>query len=445
MLKHLALKHLALHVVGGAVLLVFSPSVTFAEGATFGKDIAPILNRSCVTCHRPGEAAPMSLIGYENVRPWLRSIAKKVVAREMPPWSADPSRSVKFQNDPTLSQAEIDVITRWIDAGAPKGADPIPAPPTVAEGWRDASGREPDYVLTLPGYAVPAVASKETARMLDPVFYVKVPFDADKWVRASQARPDQRAVVHYMDLNIVELPDGTAPGPDGLLPAAAAQTVREIDFLTANFRPGAGYESFPAGSARRLPGGSNRYFQITMHYQPNGTAMQDHSRFGFWFEATAPAAEIVKSPITAGLVTAEGKEVFNGASPKAGPTLRTKVYYPTIPANTSRFEVTSIQAVTTPITIYELTPHAHNRATDFKYTLVYPDGREQALLTVPKYDESWQYAYLLAQPVNVPAGSKIVVVAHYNNSLSNRTVTTPDQPGSDMFMPLMQSSAEAHH
>src|SRR5712671_3264480 len=182
-------KHLALHVVGGAVLLVLAPSVTSAAGATFGKDIAPILNRSCVSCHRPGEAAPMSLIGYDNVRPWLRSIAKKIVAREMPPWSADPSRSVKFQNDPTLSQAQIDTITRWIDAGAPRGGDPIPAPPAVAEGWRDASGREPDYVLTFPGYAVPAVASKETARMMDPVFYVKVPFDSDKWVRASQARP----------------------------------------------------------------------------------------------------------------------------------------------------------------------------------------------------------------------------------------------------------------
>ena len=107
--------------------------------------------------------------------------------------------------------------------------------------------------------------------------------------------------------------------PDGLLPAAAAQTVREIDFLTANFRPGAGYESFPSGSARRLPGGSNRYFQITMHYQPNGTAMQDRSRFGFWFGPTAPAAEIVKSPITGGLVTAEGKEVFNGAIAEGRP------------------------------------------------------------------------------------------------------------------------------
>jgi len=419
--------------------------MAFGAGETFGKDVAPILNRSCVTCHRPGEAAPMSLIGYENVRPWARSIRQKVTAREMPPWSADPAHSVKFQNDPTLSAAEIDVIAKWVDAGAPKGSDPIPAPPTFAEGWRDASGRAPDYVLTLPAaYAVPAESTRETARMLDPTFYVKVPFDSDKWIRAAQARPDQRGVVHYMDLNIVEFPAGTTPGADGQVPAAAAQAAQEIDFLTANFRPGAGYESFPTGAARRLPAGGNRYFQITMHYAPSGTAVQDRSTFGFWFGPTAPAAEIVKAPITAGVVMAEGKEVLNGASSsmKGGATLKTKVYYPTVPANTPRFEVTSVQPFTVPTTIYELMPHAHNRATDFKYTLVFPDGREQVLLTVPKYNEDWQFGYLLTEPIKVPAGSKIIVVAHYDNSATNRTVTAPSKPGSDMFMPTMQSSVD---
>jgi hypothetical protein len=108
---------------------------------------------------------------------------------------------LKFQNDPTLSSAEIDLIARWVDAGAPKGSDPIPAPPTFAEGWSDSSGREPDYVLTPPvTYAVPAESGRESARMLNPTFYVKVPFDSDRWIRAAQARPDQRSVVHYMDL-----------------------------------------------------------------------------------------------------------------------------------------------------------------------------------------------------------------------------------------------------
>lgn len=102
----------------------------------------------------------------------------------------------------------------------------------------------------------------------------------------------------------------------------------------------------------------------------------------------------------------------------------------------------SVQPISSPITIYELMPHAHNRAADFKYTLVYPDGREQVLLTVPRYDESWQFGYLLAEPLKVPAGSKMVVVAHYDNSARNKTVKTPGEPGSDMFMPTMQYSVD---
>ena len=173
-----------------------------------------------------------------------------------------------------------------------------------------------------------------------------------------------------MDLNVVEFPDGAAP-PAVVVQATGAAVIgsgREIDFLTANYRPGYGYEAFPSGSARRLKGGRQRYFQITMHYEPNGTAVQDRSSFGFWFASAAPATEIVKAPITAGVITADGKPVFDGASTKVGPTLATKVYYPMVPANTSRFEVVSVQPVTAPLTIYELLPHAHNRASDFKCT-----------------------------------------------------------------------------
>lgn len=440
-------RHIVVTLGLGLAAILASPSVAGAAGETFGKDIAPILNRSCVSCHRPGEAAPMSLIGYENVRPWVRSIRQKVTARQMPPWSADPAQSVKFRNDPTLSQAEIDVIARWIDAGAPAGSDPVPAPPRLAEGWSDASGREPDYVLTLPApYAVPAVAGPKSGAMLNPIFYVKVPFDTDQWIRAVQARPDGRGVVHYMDLNIVEFPAGvTPPDPAAQGTGARGQAPHEIDFLTSNFRPGSGYESFPERAARRLPAGGNRYFEITMHYQPNGTAVTDRSSFGFWFSPTAPAAEIVKAPVTAGVITADGKEVFSAASrPTAGPTLRTKVYYPVVPANAARFEVVGIQPIPSAITIYELMPHAHNRASDFKYTLVYPDGREQVLLTVPKYEENWQFGYLLAEPLKVPAGSRMIVVAHYDNSARNRTVTTPGEPGSDMFMPTMQYAVDVN-
>lgn len=170
-------------------------------------------------------------------------------------------------------------------------------------------------------------------------------------------------------------------------------------------------------------GGKQRYFQITMHYAPNGTAVEDRSTFGFWFAPTAPAPEIAKAPITAGVITADGKTVFDGANVKVGPTLQTKVYYPTVPANTSRFEVVSVQSVTAPLTIYELMPHAHNRASDFKYTVVFPDGREQLLLSVPRYDETWQFAYRLATPLHVPAGARIVV----GRTTTTRRATGPSR------------------
>lgn len=432
-------RHRLWFVAGALGVVLLAPEPAFAANETYVKDVAPILNRSCVGCHRPGEAAPMSLVGYENVRPWVRAIRQRVASRQMPPWTADPDGSVPFENDPSLSQEEIEVIGRWVEAGSPRGEGTEPSAPTLVRGWTDSSGRAPDYVLELPvPYTVPA--SGGSAGVLNPTFYVPVPFDVDKWIRAVQALPDQRGVVHYMDLNIVEFPEGTAP-PATVVQDTGAAVIgsgREIDFLTANYRPGYGYESFPAGSARRLKGGSRRYFQITMHYASNGTVVEDRSTFGFWFTPAAPSSEIVKVPITGGVVTADGKIVFDGAKAKAGPTLQTKVYYPIVPANTSKFEVVSIQTITTPVTIYELMPHAHNRASDFKYTVVFPDGREQALLTVPRYDETWQFAYRLATPLQLPAGAKLVVVAHYNNSASNRTVTTPAKPGSDMFMPVMQ-------
>ena len=141
----------------GLAAVLFAPPAARAANETYVKDVAPILNRSCVGCHQPGEAAPMSLVSYESVRPWVRAIRARVVARQMPPWTADPEGSVAFENDPSLSRDEIDLITRWVDAGAPRGEGTEPPPPTLARGWVDSSGRAPDYVLELPvAYAVPA-------------------------------------------------------------------------------------------------------------------------------------------------------------------------------------------------------------------------------------------------------------------------------------------------
>ena len=116
---------------------------------TFAKDVAPIMFEKCTSCHRAGEVAPMTFLSYEDVRPWAKVIRGKVVAREMPPWGADPDHSLKMRNDRSLSKQQIDTIVAWVDGGAPKGSDAdMPPMPKFAEGWT--FGREPDYVLEMP-------------------------------------------------------------------------------------------------------------------------------------------------------------------------------------------------------------------------------------------------------------------------------------------------------
>src|SRR5262245_26866141 len=123
---------------------------------TFTKDVAPILFDKCASCHRPGEIGPMTLLSYEDARPWARAIKSKVTAREMPPWGADPKNSLKMRNDRSLTDAQIATIAAWVDGGSPRGdLKDLPAQPTFAEGWT--YGREPDYVIEMPlEFKIPA-------------------------------------------------------------------------------------------------------------------------------------------------------------------------------------------------------------------------------------------------------------------------------------------------
>src|SRR5918996_1489680 len=130
--------------------LAVQPTAAAASAPpTYTKDIAPILFKHCAQCHRPGEVAPMSLLSYDDVRPWAKAIKSKVVSREMPPWGADSSQSLKMRNDPSLSEAQIDTIVAWVDAGAPRGNDAdMPPAPKFATGWTH--GSEPDFVMEMP-------------------------------------------------------------------------------------------------------------------------------------------------------------------------------------------------------------------------------------------------------------------------------------------------------
>src|SRR5580700_4687810 len=165
------------HVLVGYVLAVgLFPAGIFAQtpGPSFGKDIAPILYAKCAMCHRPGEVAPMSLMSYNEVRPWAKAIKARILTRQMPPWDAE-GEPGKWRNDRRLSQAEIDKIAAWVDAGAPHGDDgDMPAPPKFAQGWNHPSGRPPDLIIEAPEMKVPAEGESPWQFV-----YVKLPFKGD--------------------------------------------------------------------------------------------------------------------------------------------------------------------------------------------------------------------------------------------------------------------------
>ena len=179
------------------------PAAGFGQKAvpSYGKDIAPLLYEKCAMCHRAGEVAPMSLMSYNEVRPWARAIKEKVVLRQMPPWYAE-GEPGKWHNDRRLSQAEIDKIVAWVDEGAPRGNDSdMPAPPQFAQGWNHPSGRPPDLIIEAPEMKVPAEGESPWQ-----FAYVKLPFQGDVWVESSQVVPGNRAVVHHVLVMSATLP-----------------------------------------------------------------------------------------------------------------------------------------------------------------------------------------------------------------------------------------------
>ena len=164
----------------------------------------------------------MSLLSYEDVRPWARAIKSKVVNREMPPWGADPAHSLKMRNDRSLTQAQIDTIVAWVDGGAPKGSDAdLPPVPKFADGWT--FGREPDYILEMPVEATIPAEGELGVQM----FYSPVPWSEDRFAETLEIRPGNRAVVHHAGVFVVDIPEG-AKIVDGRLiaPGGKAATDR---------------------------------------------------------------------------------------------------------------------------------------------------------------------------------------------------------------------------
>ncbi len=290
----------------GVVLGLLSGSSALAAGGngkvTFNKDVAPIVFKHCAVCHRPGGKGPMSLLTYEKARPFGRKIQEKVVAREMPPWGADPGYR-KLLNDPSLSQEEMDTVVAWVKGGVLEGnpKDLPPAPGTV-EGWTIG---QPDVIYPMPEpFRVPAQGVLDLQ-----VFYVSPPFAEDRWIQRIEVVPGNRSVVHHSTVSLkapgAEVKHNRANPLPGVIILPPEQNSEEwaeykpAKIEIANKMNRVRAEDLPSwsppGTAVFVPAGSRLMLQ--MHYVPNGTETTDLSKVGVVFAKTPPSHELVDVPI----------------------------------------------------------------------------------------------------------------------------------------------------
>ncbi len=356
---------LATALVAAAPTWAKKAKVDLPEKVTYAEHVGTLLHDNCVSCHRPGDIAPMSLLTYDEARPWAKSIAKAVTDGTMPPWHANPDHGA-FRNDRSLSAREKALLARWVKQGAPAGdLSQAPAPPEFEESWRLG---EPDLVVTFDSVDLPADGPDVFRDLIADPGHTE-----DRWIRAIEVLPGDRKVVHHV---IIYAGNGNEEPSSGWLGAWAAG----MDPMT-----------FPKGTAKLLQKG--HVLVADMHYHPSGEPATDATKIGIHFYDGEPEKELINLWV-------------QNASFK-------------IPAGASDHEVRSSHTFTQDSTIHALLPHMHYRGKDFTYTATFPDGTSQTLLQVDSYDFNWQTNYELESPLVVPAGTKINCVAHYDNSEDN--------------------------
>lgn len=374
----------SLFMPSAAVLLaVLLSGGAWADQVTFTKDVLPILQEKCQTCHRPyganlsGMVAPMSFVTYQEVRPWAKAIAKAVSSRVMPPWHASELTRGVFKNERTLTQEQIDTIVKWVETGARQG-DPADAPAPrqfVETGWQLSQKLgEPDLTLEMPEpYWVadevediqPAISIKLTKEQLPEM----------KWVRAIEYKPGSEVVHHIVGFV-------SKPGEEGDF--AARSNFGQIASGTdpQNYEEGYGLPLHPEST-----------ITLSMHYHKEvgpGTGVWDRSSLAVWFHDKPVVHPLESSTISHGDFE--------------------------VPPHHRRWKVGGSRTWNDDFIVLELLPHMHLRGTAAKYTAYYPDGTSEVLLEVPQYQYEWQTSYEYREYKRMPAGTRIEWEIYYDNS-----------------------------
>jgi hypothetical protein len=379
-------------VIAGSIGLVASAQQTSAP-VTFSRDVAPILQKACQNCHRPGAIAPMSLLTYQDARPWARSIKAKVTAREMPPWYIDRHIGItKFKDDPSLTDAEIDTITRWVDAGAPAG-DPkeMPAPRQFSDIDKWHIGK-PDMVVSLPKpYELKANGPDE--------FYdvdVDPGFAEDMYISAVETKPEAYSfkVVHHATANMIE-----------------DEEADPVGFFFNEYALGKNGDIFPEDSGRLIKAGSKIHFNLHLH--PSGERSLVNVSIGF---KLFPKGKVPKH---VAFTQHMGDNTDLDIPP--GQMVRTDGYF----------------RLPKPAVLSAFQPHMHNRGKAMCMEAIYPDirpdsarpgpARTETLSCVSNYQFGWHITYPYADDVApiLPAGTIVHITAWHDNTTANKYNPNP--------------------
>jgi hypothetical protein len=368
---------------------------------SYSSDIAPLLQKSCVPCHSPGNIGPFAMSNYEKVKSRADTIREVLLDQRMPPWHADPHYG-KFVNERGLSPEQIQLLERWIEQGAVRGEGPDPLadnPPPPAQDWPLG---KPDFIVKWPKSQEIAASGVFDYRYIP----VRSPIPTNAWLRAAVVKPGNRKAVHHIlvlvatqqELQSGRLRQGQAGGINGYFSA---------------YVPGYDPAPFPEGSGKYVPAGSVLIFQV--HYTATGKPETDSSEMGLYLCKEKPATEL------------HTRSAFNVRFeiPPGVAEQQTEAEY--------RFNKDAI--------LYDMSPHMHLRGSWFTFEAVYPDGKKEILLSVPHYDFKWQHLYRLAQPKRLPAGTRLVCRGAHDNSPLNpdnpdpsKSVRFGDQTFNEMFI-----------
>ena len=394
--QHWAADAIAAVSAGSLAPTAFRPArgepLVFAErdrAASFDRisythEIAPLIQAKCTGCHQPGGIAPMALNTYDQIKGFSPMIREVIRTKRMPPYRADETVGA-FADDARLSPKEMKTLVHWVEAGSPRGegADPLAKIKFQAPEWPLG---KPDVIVDVPEVAIAATGVMDYQR---PV--VKNVMTEGRWMKATTFRISDRKVVHHILTGVV---DG-----DGGPTKTATET--EWGASLGGYGPGRGSNLSPTGMGTWVPPSGGIAFQN--HYTPYGKATTEKTQMGLYFYKKGEEPKYVMRTMG----------IFD-------PSI-------TIPANTERHHELAYLTFPKEAVLYGLTPHAHHRGAATSVSVRYPDGHEEMLLALPRYDFNWQYEYFLKTPLKVPAGSKVIARWTYDNSKRNPANPDPNR------------------